>query len=90
MTYIRFFSPLYWFAPFLKFGPLPSENSRCAPGFSNKLFSDKLDIPVMVLCVVNRGKNNALEQNDCSSLNNGDLLWCIRKKTYELDFHHLF
>ena len=84
MTYIRYFFLLYWFAPFLKFGPLPSENSRCAPGFSNKLFSDKLDIPVMVLCGVNREKNNY------SSLNNCDLLWCIRKKTYELDFHHLF
>ena len=44
----------------------------------------------MVLYGVNREKNNALEQNDCSSLNNCDLLWCIRKKTYELDFHHLF
>ena len=31
MTYIRFFSVLYWFAPFLKFEPLPSENPRCAP-----------------------------------------------------------
>ena len=30
MTYIRFFLVLYWFAPFLKFGPLPSENPRCA------------------------------------------------------------
>ena len=32
MTYIRFFFVLYWFAPFLKFGPLPSGNPRCAPG----------------------------------------------------------
>ena len=31
MTYIRFFFALYWFAPFLKFGTLPSENPRCAP-----------------------------------------------------------
>ena len=31
MTYIRFFFVFYWFAPFLKFGPLPSENLRCAP-----------------------------------------------------------
>ena len=31
MTYICFFFVLYWFAPFLKFGPLPSENPRCAP-----------------------------------------------------------
>ena len=30
-TYICFFFVLYWFAPFLKFGPLPSENPRCAP-----------------------------------------------------------
>ena len=32
MTYIRFFFVLYWFAPFLKFGPLLSENPRCALG----------------------------------------------------------
>ena len=31
MTYICFFFVLYWFAPFLKFGTLPSENPRCAP-----------------------------------------------------------
>ena len=31
MTYIRFFFVLYWFALFLKFGPLPSQNPRCAP-----------------------------------------------------------
>ena len=30
MTYICFFFLLYWFAPFLKFGPLPYENPRCA------------------------------------------------------------
>ena len=29
MTYFRFFPVLYCFAPFLKFGPLSSENSRC-------------------------------------------------------------
>ena len=29
MNYIRFLFVLYWFAPFLKFGPLPSENPRC-------------------------------------------------------------
>ena len=32
MTYICFFFVLYWFALFLKFGPLPSENPRCMPG----------------------------------------------------------
>ena len=26
MIYIRFFFVLYWVAPFLKFGPLPSNN----------------------------------------------------------------
>ena len=26
MIYIRFFFVLYWVAPFLKFGPLPSKN----------------------------------------------------------------
>ena len=31
MTYIRFIFVLYWFVPFLKFGSLPSENSRYAP-----------------------------------------------------------
>ena len=31
MTYIRFFFILYWFTPFLKFGPLPTEIPRCAP-----------------------------------------------------------
>ena len=31
ITDISFFFVLYWFAPFLKFGPLPSENPRCAP-----------------------------------------------------------
>ena len=31
MTYICFFFVLHWFATFLKFGPLPSENPRCAP-----------------------------------------------------------
>ena len=31
MTYIRFFFVLYWFALFLNFGSLPSENPRCAP-----------------------------------------------------------
>ena len=31
MTYIRFFFVLYWFARFLKFGLLPSENPRRAP-----------------------------------------------------------
>ena len=31
MTYVCFLFVLYWFAPFLKFGPLPSENLRCAP-----------------------------------------------------------
>ena len=36
MTYIRFFFVLYWFAPFLKFGPLPSGSPRCA-----------LDIPLI-------------------------------------------
>ena len=29
MTFIRFLFVLYWFAPFLKFGPLPSGNTRC-------------------------------------------------------------
>ena len=33
MKYIRFIFVLYWFAPFLKFGPLPSENPRCPPGY---------------------------------------------------------
>ena len=31
MSYNRFFFVSYWFAPFLKVGPLPSENPRCAP-----------------------------------------------------------
>ena len=31
MTYIRSVFVLYWFAHFLKFGPLPPENPRCAP-----------------------------------------------------------
>ena len=31
MTYIRLIFVLYWFAPFLKFGPQPSENPRCSP-----------------------------------------------------------
>ena len=39
MTYIRFFFVLYWFAPFLKFGPLPYENPRCAPGLERYLYS---------------------------------------------------
>ena len=42
MTYIRFFFVLYWFAPFLKFGPLPSENPRCAPAFTEEIFNGKL------------------------------------------------
>ena len=33
MACIRFFFVLYWFALFLKFGPLPSKNARCAPAF---------------------------------------------------------
>ena len=39
MAYIHFFLVLYWFVPFLKFGPLPSQNPRCAPvqdGYSFK------------------------------------------------------
>ena len=32
MTYICLIFVLYWFPPFLKFGPLPSENPRCVPG----------------------------------------------------------
>ena len=35
MNYIRFFFVLYWFAPFLKVGHLPSENPRCAPDNAN-------------------------------------------------------
>ena len=31
MTYIHFFLILYWFAPFLKFGPLPPENPSWGP-----------------------------------------------------------
>ena len=31
MTYIYFFFVSYWFALFLKFGPLTSENPRCLP-----------------------------------------------------------
>ena len=31
MNYIRFFFVLHWFVPFVKFGPLPYENHRCAP-----------------------------------------------------------
>ena len=38
MTYIRFFFVLYWFAPFLKFGLLPSKNSRCVPVLVNTIF----------------------------------------------------
>ena len=34
MTYICFFFVLYWFASYLKFGPLPSESPRCAPHVS--------------------------------------------------------
>ena len=34
MNYIRFLFVLYWFAPFLKFGPLPPENRRCVPEMS--------------------------------------------------------
>ena len=30
MTYVRFFV-LYWLAPLLKLGSLPSKNPRCAP-----------------------------------------------------------
>ena len=41
MTYIRFFYVLYWFAPFLKFGPLPSENPRCAPEYWESLCKSK-------------------------------------------------
>ena len=33
MNYIRFLFVLYCFATFLKFGPLPSQNPRCAPVF---------------------------------------------------------
>ena len=31
MTYNRLFFVLYWFAPFLKFDPLPFKNPRCGP-----------------------------------------------------------
>ena len=31
-----FFFVLCWFASFLKFGPLPSENPRCAPAFDTR------------------------------------------------------
>ena len=34
MTYICLFFVLNWLAPFLKFGPLPSENPRCAADVS--------------------------------------------------------
>ena len=33
MNYIRFLFLLYWFALFLKFGPLSSENPPCMPVF---------------------------------------------------------
>ena len=36
MTYIRFIFFFYWFAQFLKFGALPSENPRCALNHENK------------------------------------------------------
>ena len=42
MIYIRFFFVLYWFALFLKFGPLPSENPRCASAGKHKLSKNKL------------------------------------------------
>ena len=42
MTYIRFFSVLYWFPPFLKFGALPSENPRCAPAILSAICRDLL------------------------------------------------
>ena len=38
MTYIRFFFVLYWFALFLKFGPLPPKNPRCAPDNDNNWY----------------------------------------------------
>ena len=39
MNYIRFLFVLYWFAPFLKFGPLPSKNPRCAPETPKQILS---------------------------------------------------
>ena len=43
ITHIPFFFLLYWFAHFLKFGPLPSDNSRCRPDFSDvKTCSDPI------------------------------------------------
>ena len=32
-----FFFVLYWFTSFLKFGPLPSENPKCAPACPGKI-----------------------------------------------------
>ena len=35
MTDVCFFFVLYWFTPFVwSFGPLPSENPRCAPAMA--------------------------------------------------------
>ena len=44
MNYIRFLFVLYWFAPFLKFGTLPSENPRCASGLEDILRQKNEDV----------------------------------------------
>ena len=47
-----FFFVLYWFAPFLKFGPLPSENSRCAPGMQPRKFHFMLNYEAIISIII--------------------------------------
>ena len=62
MNYIRFFFVLYWFAPFLKFGPLPSENRRCAPG------SQK--VKIIISHILPRGECWSVSRIIISEINN--------------------
>ena len=56
MNYIRFLFVLYWFAPFLKFRPLPSENPRCVPEKEKKR---NLNLGEELLTRTQRTFNNA-------------------------------
>ena len=57
--WLIFFFVLYWFAPCLKFGPLPSENLRCAPAFFSRV--PVLSVGIYMFKVNNRNTRTRLE-----------------------------
>ena len=61
MTYIRLFFVLYWFAPFLKFGPLPSENPRCGPGTTLLFLQSSGNVPCSSIVLESNFSGKAID-----------------------------